>query len=462
MIFKTATLGCKVNQYETQWIRSAFLANGWEDADASNRADEDVDLVIVNTCSVTAESDAKSRKIIAKFAKTHSNAEIVVAGCYAASDPQGARKLPRVSEIVPDKRDLPEFFRRRGLETIPKGVASLAERRRAYVKVQDGCRVGCAYCIIPTTRPYLHSRSVDDVLDEAKALAANGYQEIVVTGVHLGHYGLDFYPPAPEELATSTADALAREKLPLERYLARQARVPASDRVDLATLLEALASLRLPHMRFRLGSLEAVEVSEKLLDVVASRPDVICPHFHLSMQSGDDAVLKSMKRRWLSEPYIAKCEEIYRKIPDAALTTDVIVGFPGETDAQFERTVDVVKSLHFSRTHVFRFSARPGTVAASLPDQIAPEVKKERAAKLGAVARQEREAFARRFVGKTTRLVVESESSLTLGTRSLKGTTERYYEVDVPLAPRDVVQPGKLVDVELTDLRGDVFVGRLL
>ena len=472
MIFKTTTLGCKVNQYETQWIRSAFLANGWEDGDASERPDAEVDLVIVNTCSVTAESDAKSRKVVAKYAKSCPNAEIVVVGCYAASDPQGASQLPRVSEIVSDKRDLPKFFRSRGLEIIPTGVAALSERRRAYVKVQDGCRVGCAYCIIPTTRPYLESRKINDVLAEAKALAANGYQEIVVTGVHLGHYGLDFYPPTPEEEAAagegefgegeSSEAERRRAKLPLERYLARQALVPESERVDLATLLDALVSLRLPHMRFRLGSLEAVEVSEKLLDVVANNPGVVCPHFHLSMQSGDDEVLANMKRRWLSEPYIAKCEEIYRRIPDAALTTDVIVGFPGETDAQFERTVEVVKALHFSRTHVFRFSARPGTIAAQLPNPVPPEVKKDRAAVLGAVARAEREAFAKRFLGKRARLIVESESSLSLGAQSLKGTTDRYYEVDVPLGPRDVVEPGKLVDVELTELRGDVFIGRLL
>ena len=155
MRFKTATLGCKVNQYETEWLRSAFLLNGWEDADDpdANVPDDDVDLVLVNTCSVTAESDAKSRKLIARFAKACPHAEIVVVGCYAASDPERVAALPNVSEVVPDKRRLPEFLRGRGLERIPRGVGRLAERQRAYVKIQDGCRVGCAYCVIPSTRP---------------------------------------------------------------------------------------------------------------------------------------------------------------------------------------------------------------------------------------------------------------------------------------------------------------------
>ena len=198
MRFKILTLGCKVNQYETQWLRAAFLANGWEEASDD---DATVDLAIVNTCSVTAESDAKSRKTIAHCAKIYPSAEIVVVGCYAASATEKVAAMPRVAEVVPDKRTLPDFLRSRGLSQIPAGVSGLAERQRAYVKVQDGCRVGCAYCIIPTTRPYLQSRPIADVVCEAQTLAANGYREIVLTGIHLGHYGLDFCPITPAEQA---------------------------------------------------------------------------------------------------------------------------------------------------------------------------------------------------------------------------------------------------------------------
>lgn len=465
MRFKTASLGCKVNQYETEWLRAAFVLNGWEDADEpdSGIPAEDVDLVLVNTCSVTAESDAKSRKLIAHFAKTHPNAEIVVVGCYAASDPDRVAALPNVSQVVPDKRRLPEFLRSRGLERIPRGVERLQERHRAYVKIQDGCRVGCSYCIIPRTRPYLASRPASEVYEEARRLSERGYRELVLTGIHLGHYGLDLYPPTPTELAEARAGGYApgSRPMPLGKYLARQALVPENERFGLAELLEGLATLRLPSTRCRLGSLEAVEVSSKMIDVVAENPEFACPHFHLSMQSGDDSVLRAMRRRQSSEAYIRKCEEIYSRIPDAAITTDVIVGFPGETEEQFERTIEVVREVGFARVHVFRFSARRGTAAAGMPNQIAPEVKKERAARLIEVAKEEREKFAKRFLGRVARVVVERVETSATSPPILKGTTDRYYEVDVPARrPGDAVC-GSVATARLVGLVGDVFQGEL-
>lgn len=465
MRFKTATLGCKVNQYETEWLRSAFLLNGWEDADDpdANVPDDDVDLVLVNTCSVTAESDAKSRKLIARFAKTCPHAEIVVVGCYAASDPERVASLPNVSEVVPDKRRLPEFLRGRGLERIPRGVGRLAERQRAYVKIQDGCRVGCAYCVIPSTRPYLESRPADDVLEEARTLSANGYREIVLTGIHLGHYGLDLYPPTPREIDEAREGGYEPGTRPMSlgRYLARQAAVPEDRRFGLAELLEKLAALDLPQTRYRLGSLEAVEVSGKMLRVVANAPSTICPHFHLSMQSGDDDVLRAMRRRWPSGAYVDKCREIYELIPDAAITTDVIVGFPGETERQFERTLEVVREVGFSRVHVFRFSARPGTVAAQMDNQIPPEVKKERAARLGEVAREERRKFAKKFVGRQTRVVIEDVKREALAPPVARGTTDRYFEVVVKAKGSENIDCGDVATVRLVGLDGDVFSGEL-
>lgn len=466
MRFKTATLGCKVNQYETEWLRSAFLLNGWDDADEpeSNVSDDDVDLILVNTCSVTAESDAKSRKLIARLAKTHPNAEIVVVGCYAASDPERVAALPNVVQVVPDKRRLPDFLRSRGLTHIPRGVGRLAERQRAYVKIQDGCRVGCAYCVIPSTRPYLESRRADEILDEARTLSANGYREIVLTGIHLGHYGLDLYPPTEEELAAAREGGYEPGSRPMSlgRYLARQSQTPEERRFGLAELLEKLVALNLPQMRYRLGSLEAVEVSEKTLDVVASAPETLCPHFHLSMQSGDDGVLRAMRRRWLSGPYIEKCRRIYECLPDAAITTDVIVGFPGETDRQFERTLEVVREVGFARVHAFRFSARPGTVAAAMTDQIPPEVKKERAARLGEVAREERRKFAQKFVGRDARVVIEEVRRDALAPTVARGTTDRYFEVVVKAKEGEIVRCGDVATVRLTGLDGDVFSGELL
>ncbi|MBQ7111034.1 MAG: MiaB/RimO family radical SAM methylthiotransferase [Thermoguttaceae bacterium] len=443
MRFKTATLGCKVNQYETQFLRTAFVANGWEavdDAASSN----DVDLVLVNTCSVTAESDAKSRKTVSHFAKLYPNAEIVVLGCFAASSPTVAASLPNVSEVVSDKRRLVDFLRRRSFETIPTGVDGFAERRRAYVKIQDGCRVGCAYCIIPSTRPYLQSRRPDEILAEARTLVAAGYREIVLTGIHLGHYGVDFYRATPESLPP------VPDAAPLDAYLERWNRVPIEERTDLGALLRILVDAELP-VRWRLGSLEAVEVCDKTLRVFEERPDVLCPQFHLSMQSGDDDVLAAMRRRWSSAPFIEKCREIRRRIPDAALTTDVIVGFPGETNAQFERTCDVVRELEFSRVHVFRFSPRAGTVAAGLPNQIAPEVKKERAARLQQIANDLRERFAERFVGKTARVLVEEIERRPDGRIVATGTTDRYFNVEIPLNDAASTSALNLLNADVSD-----------
>lgn len=463
MRFKTVTLGCKVNQYETQWLRAAFLANGWTE---SNDDSDAVDLAIVNTCSVTAESDAKSRKTIAHLAKTHPEAEIVVTGCYAGSAPEEVARLPHVAEVVSDKRLLTDWLKRRGLTNIPTGVKGLAERQRAYVKVQDGCRVGCAYCIIPTSRPYLQSRPISDVVSEARELAANGYREIVLTGIHLGHYGLDFCPMTPEEQARVESGELKPDsgpnarKLTLADYLARQELTPIDRRVGLADLLRALTELEAPQMRYRLGSLEAVEVNDAMLDVFEENPTSLCPHFHLSMQSGDNSVLTAMKRRWQSEPYIEKCHEICARIPDAALTTDVIVGFPGETDANFERTCQVVRELNFSRVHVFRFSARRGTVAAAMKDRVPEQVKKERAKTLIQIAQEERVKFARRFLGRNARLVVEDFVRLDSGAIAAKGTTDRYYEAIAPIEePRcgKEIELGDVLQIRLDGLNGDVF-----
>ncbi|MBQ2789089.1 MAG: MiaB/RimO family radical SAM methylthiotransferase, partial [Thermoguttaceae bacterium] len=385
-----------------------------------------------------------SRKTVSHFAKLYPNAEIVVLGCFAASSPTVAASLPNVSEVVSDKRRLVDFLRRRSFETIPTGVDGFAERRRAYVKIQDGCRVGCAYCIIPSTRPYLQSRRPDEILAEARTLVAAGYREIVLTGIHLGHYGVDFYRATPESLPP------VPDAAPLDAYLERWNRVPIEERTDLGALLRILVDAELP-VRWRLGSLEAVEVCDKTLRVFEERPDVLCPQFHLSMQSGDDDVLAAMRRRWSSAPFIEKCREIRRRIPDAALTTDVIVGFPGETNAQFERTCDVVREHEFSRVHVFRFSPRAGTVAAGLPNQIAPEVKKERAARLQQIANDLRERFAERFVGKTARVLVEEIERRPDGRIVATGTTDRYFNVEIPLNDAASTSALNLLNADVSD-----------
>jgi len=452
--FKAASLGCKVNQYETQFLRTAFLANGYREFDEENGNGperEKVSLVLINTCSVTAESDAKSRKLIAHYAKLFPNAEIVVLGCYAASATEQVVRIPHVSEVVPDKRELVPFLRRRGLSFIPTGIHDFGERHRAYVKIQDGCQVGCSYCLIPKVRPYLLSRPVGEILAEISCLVRNRFREIILTGIHLGHYGVDISPDRKINLAT------------LVDRIMKTRQADSEEREGL--------------FRLRLGSLEAVEVSDLLIEQIADPTNILCPHLHLSMQSGDDTVLRNMRRRWMSEPFIQRCFQIQERVPDVALTTDVIVGFPGETEEQFLRTCSVVEQLGFSKVHAFRYSRRPGTIAATMPDQVSELVKKERLAHLQELAYDLRCRYARRFVGRTVPVLLEDvvdkpengssgmSDKLPEPRNALfsvyRGTSDRYLTVEATSETGLSVEPGDLCSVLVETCRDDVLIGKI-
>lgn len=436
--FRTITLGCRVNQYETAYVREALLVSGWEETPPGGHAG--ADLVLINTCSVTAESDAKCRKAVSAAAEQSPNAEIVVMGCYAAAAPDLLASYPRVSEILTDKRQLADFIRRRGWQ-VPRGVRTFGERHRAYIKIQDGCRVGCSYCIIPKVRPYLSSRTEEDIIGEVAELARLGYREIVLSGIHLGHYGLDLIAAGRKNAPQRLADLLE------ERSAA-----PVSGRHTLASLLRTLVG-RVPEPRFRLGSLEAVEVPDELARLAVEFPDRVCPHFHLSMQSGDDAVLRRMKRRWPSGPYIERALSLRRMIPRVALTTDIIVGFPGETDAEFQRTCEVAEQVRFAKIHIFRYSRRPGTEAAEMKDQVPEPVKKARAAELARIAGRLRAEYARSLVGSAVTVLTEERC----GT-AVQGTCEYFLptrlEGDFPL--------GVLQKAEVTSAEGETLIGRPL
>jgi len=405
MLLRVLTLGCKVNQYETEFVRQGLLRLGWKDA----TDDEPATLIVVNTCTVTAESDRKSRKAIRGLIKENPGAEVVVMGCLATRNPKGIAAIPGVTQIIADKRDIPEFLRQRGLREMPTGLETFGERHRAFVKVQDGCRVGCSYCIIPKVRPVLRSRPVTEILGEIRTLSRNGYREIVLTGIHLGHYGVDF-----------------------------------AERDNLAALVRRIIELDKP-FRLRISSLEAVEVSDELVELMVANPQRICPHLHLSMQSGSDSVLRRMKRRWFCEPFVRRCEEILVRFDRLALTTDVIVGFPGETEEVFAETLRVVERLKFSKVHVFRFSPREGTEAAALPNRIPPPVQQRRASELGELADRLRRNYAASLVGMDLSVMLETPHG---------GTADRY--VDVRLA-EPVEQLGSLLDVCIIRADGDLL-----
>ena len=409
-------------------MRTALLLNGYTEVDNCATGEGTIaDLVIVNTCTVTAESEAKSRKAVRKLVNEHPGAQVVVMGCAATHQPDAMLQIDGVSQVITDKEQVPDFLRQLGLTILPKGIDSFGDRHRAFIKIQDGCQVGCAYCIIPKVRPVLRSRPIEEVLPEIQTLARNGYREIVLTGIHLGHYGVDFAPhpsPLPEGEGTIFEPRPEGEG-------------------TLATLLRHVIDLP-EEFRIRLSSLEAVEVTDELIDLMLHYPDRICPHLHLSMQSGSDDVLRRMKRRWLSEPFVKRCEEILSRFDRLALTTDIIVGFPGETAKQFDETCRVVERLRFSKVHVFRFSPREGTEAAALPHRVQPAEQKRWATVLTELADKLRSDFATSLVGSVATVLLETPTS---------GTCGRYLDVRLN-QPGEV---GTLVSVKIGRSEGNAY-----
>jgi threonylcarbamoyladenosine tRNA methylthiotransferase MtaB len=338
-------------------------------------------------------------------------------GCYATRAPDEVASLPGVVEVVTDKRELPDLLGRFGVMDVPEGISRFGDRHRAYVKVQDGCLLKCSYCIIPEVRPEMSSRPPQDIVDEVRRLVANGYREIVLTGIHLGHYGVD-----------------------------RNWRKPKSQWLRLSTLLKRLMAVP-GDFRVRLSSIEATEVTRELLRVMVEYSDRICPHLHVCLQSGSDRVLRRMKRRWGSRRFIDRCRLAQETLHKPALTTDVIVGFPGETDEDFQQTCAVVRAVGFSKVHIFPFSARRGTPAAELPGQITRRQKSDRSRRLAELEFELRDAYFQSLNG--TELDVLVESQLAADSSRWVGTSCRYAPVVLNEGGREGDRtPGELVSVK--------------
>lgn len=398
---RLVTLGCKVNQYETQLVKETLLGNGYREA-----ADDEVaDLCVVNTCTVTGEADSKGRQLIRQLARKNPGTRTIVMGCYATRDPEILRDLPGVFEIVRDKRELPDVFDRLGIVDMPDGISHFDGRRRAYVKVQDGCILRCTYCIIPQVRPGLQSRSPESIEDEIRRLIDNGYREIVLSGIHVGHYGVD-----------TTRGKSGLPPFRLWHLFERLDRIPGD-------------------WRMRLSSIEAVEVNDEFLKAAASC-EHLCPQFHPALQSGSEAVLRRMRRRYSMAKFQEKLDQMREVLDNPAFTTDVIVGFPGETDAEFEETLDACRRARFMKIHVFPFSTRKGTPAADFPDQVRPEVRKERVRILGELERDLAEEYYQTLVGDELEVLVERESRNRPGW--VRGTDRRYTPVELPGTTQDI------------------------
>ena len=409
------TLGCRVNQYETDAIRNLFIERGHQITDDPSCAD----CCVVNTCTVTGEADRKSRQSLRKMARLNPSAVVVAMGCAAemsngvldADIVLGTRDkntvVDRVESFIAERRNAelehscahvrPELSKTDVYHDF--GTVLSPEGTRAYIKIEDGCNMFCTYCIIPFARGRVASRPFDDIVAEAKSLASSGFKEVVITGIHTCSYGKD----------------------------------RGEDIMSLYKVLMAINDID-GIENIRLASLEPMSLTDEFISSLADVTK-LCPQFHLSLQSGCDTVLKRMGRRYTSAEYEDRVRRLREVFPDLALTTDVITGFPGETEEEFLTTCNYVTKLEFAKIHVFPYSEREGTVAAKMKDQIRPGIRKERAGKLIEISSGLEEKFARSLVGKDTHIIVEKIEG---GIAS--GYTPWHVRVDIPVDNGSVEQ----------------------
>ena len=397
-------LGCKVNAYETEAMQQMLEEAGYEIVPFSEKAD----VYVINTCSVTNMADRKSRQMLHRAKKLNPDAAVVAAGCYVQTKENEAKCDEAIDILIGNnqKKELVErldaFFAGRGEKV--EAVVDInhekqafeeltldhaAEHTRAFIKVQDGCNQFCSYCIIPYARGRVRSRNVQNVLEEVKRLAASGYQEVVLTGIHLSSYGID-----------------CGESL-----------------LHLIQMVHQVEGIR----RIRLGSLEPRIVTETFAEELA-KMEKICPHFHLSLQSGCNATLKRMNRRYTAEEYYEKCRLLRKYFRNPALTTDVIVGFPGETEEEFAESKAFVDKVDFYETHIFKYSRRAGTKAAVMPDQVPEEIKSERSAKMIELGHRKQKAYEEKLLGTTQEVLMEEAVETEDGIYQV-GHTKEYVKI---------------------------------
>jgi threonylcarbamoyladenosine tRNA methylthiotransferase MtaB len=432
--FAIHTLGCKVNQYESEKIIAGLKDRGWILVDfPSSKAD----VHIINTCTVTAVANHKSRQLIRRAINGNPNSAVIVTGCYADSDKAEIQAIEGVDLVVgnDEKTVLPGLIATRfGVKTISRSVEfdeSAREqpqntgsglRTRAFVKVQDGCNNFCTYCIVPYVRGDLRSRPVEEVVDEVEGLVSTGTKEVVLTGIHLGLYG-------------AGANRAAKG-------------------AGLGDLVERL--IQIPNIgRIRLSSIELNEITPKIVELI-SVSGKLCNHLHIPLQSGSNGILKRMNRRYTADEFIDRAIELKLSIANSAITTDVIVGFPGETDRDFEETVRTIEAVGFSKLHVFKYSPRKGTPAASYPDQISNKIKDARSSILIDLGKRLSEVFASRFVDKKLTVLIERENE-----RLLTGISDNYIRVACRGDAKHKYA-GELVTVAMNGQEEEKLIGDIL
>lgn len=424
------TLGCKVNQYETEAMLEMFEKKGYEGVDSEEYAD----VYVINTCTVTHMSDRKSRQYIRRVKNKNPNAIIAVVGCYSQVSPEEILEIDDVNLVMGtnDRRTIVEKVESIDCNTKLSAVDDIMKvkefeeieisqtngKTRAFIKVQDGCDRFCTYCIIPYARGRIRSRDLNSIIDEVSNLANMGYKEVVLTGIHVASYGKDL-----------------------------------KDGSSLLTIIKAVAQID-GIERIRLSSVEPVLFTEEFVDEI-KKIDKLVPHYHLSLQSGCDATLKRMNRRYTAEEYKEIVDILRKNIENVAITTDVIVGFPGETNEEFSETLEFLKEIKLMHTHVFKYSPRKGTPAASMKNQVDPQMKNLRSSTLLALSTKNFKEFAKDYIGKTMRVLFEEKNN----EGYYEGLTDNYMRIKVK---SDTDIRDKFVDTVIKEAKDDFCIGEVV
>ena len=422
------SLGCKVNQYETNAMAQKFIEHGYEVVEF----DEYADVYIVNTCTVTNVADRKSRQMLRRAKEINKDATLVACGCYAQVAKEELKKIPEIDLIIGnnEKNDIISIIEnhiaQKGTEDIVSdvmykldyvelGTTTYTEKTRAVIKIQDGCDRFCSYCLIPYARGHIRSRKIENVIEEIKKVVEEGINEVVITGIHIASYGRDF----------------------------------KGENIGLIDLLEEINKIQGLH-RIRLGSIEPTIITDEFVERL-SKLDKICDHFHLSLQSGCTETLKRMNRRYTTEEFRDVTKRLRSKFPNVALTTDIIVGFPGETDDEFNTTYEFLKDIAFYKMHIFKYSQRKGTKAAVMPNQIDGKIKEERSKKLIELSNENEYNYNKKYIGKQVEVLFEEREG-----EYLKGHTTNYIVVKHKTDKDDLIN--KIAKVTVSEAKQDCLM----
>ncbi|MCI9287504.1 MAG: tRNA (N(6)-L-threonylcarbamoyladenosine(37)-C(2))-methylthiotransferase MtaB [Clostridia bacterium] len=423
------TLGCKVNQYETNAMKQKFIEKDYEIVDFEEAAD----IYVVNTCTVTNMSDRKSRQIIRRAKESNKNSLLVVTGCYAQVAKDELEKIEEIDIVIgnQEKKDIVTFVEEKQKEKIEKvsdilyeksfaefGASTYTDKTRAVIKVQDGCDRFCSYCIIPYARGRIRSRKPEEVIAEIEQLAKKGIKEVVITGIHLASYGKEYKP-----------------------------------HISLLELLKEINKID-GIERIRLGSLEPTLMTKEFIEGLV-KLEKICDHFHLSLQSGCDETLERMNRRYTAEEFEEGIKIIRENFPNVSLTTDVIVGFPGETEEEFSKTYEFLERIKFYKMHVFKYSARKGTKAAVMQNQITGEIKEKRSNKLIELSNKNQKEQNQKYIGKEIDVLFEEQDG-----EYIKGHTTNYIMVYVK--SEDKTLEDTIRKVKITNALDEHLIGKCI